>query len=477
MSRDRRGRAAEPANRGDARRDRAGRRAYRRATVVVITVLTVLAVGLGAAGALQGPRVRDAAMNAQSLVDQANARIVLDASQPLQPVDATAVRIEPAAAFTVEHDAARITLRFDEPLRYATDYRVAIDVRGTATGAAGTLEHEFTTPDAAVHTLVRSGDPAVPDRVVRTAVGGADEGAVLFEAPGIEEFAVLADQVVAVVDDGSGPRIRAGTADGKQVDVATPPAGMIRDLAAAPGETLFGYLVVTPGQEGVPGGTGRLFVRDVADTSGVSTEITGLGGAPLDVVDWRFVPGTSSVVVQTADRQLSVIDVASQRDPVPLGQHSELRGFLPGTVELVVANPTGTSIVDLTTGELTALTLPQAEVDPELQQGPFVLVDEGSFVERYSTFDSSAGFTSVLFRTDADGTSELYRPAAATSRIEGVCPSPNGEYLAVEVVETGGLPDGYRAAPGYSGATTWFVRADDGSALRGAPGMFPDWCA
>ncbi|WP_179558213.1 hypothetical protein [Pseudoclavibacter chungangensis] len=459
------------------RRDREGRRRFSNSVLAVIGVLVLLAAGLGAAGALQGPKVRDAAINVQAAIERDGQRLVLEANQAIEPVDPANVRIEPATPADVTSDGGQIVIQFADPLHYATTYHVEVDVRGTSTGASSTLRHDFTTPDIDVRTLVR-GDAATPDRIVRTSLAGTTDGAVEFEAPTIQEFAVSGDALVAVtLDDAKLPSVIVATpADGRSEPIAIPEARAIRDLAAAPGETIFGYVVASYGSENLLTGGGRLYIRDLADPSGVSKEVTGIGGAPLDVKNWAFVPGTTSVVVQTVDLQILVVDVVAGGEPLQVGQHSEVRGFLPGTVELVVADPTGSSTIDLTTGEIRQITLPPIDVGPGLYPGAFLMLDEEHFVEQFSRFDTSGEFTSALFLSRPDGIAELYRPPASTSRINAVCLSPNGQFLSVEVVPESGRPDGYTMNPGYTETTTYFVQIADGTSTSGAPGMSPDWC-
>ncbi|MFT4030380.1 MAG: hypothetical protein QM675_10940, partial [Protaetiibacter sp.] len=61
-------------------------------------------------------------------------------------------------------------------------------------------------------------------------------------------------------------------------------------------------------------------------------------------------------------------------------------------------------------------------------------------------------------------------------RIGAVCLSPNGQYLAVEVVPGGATPDDYPNAPGWSGTTIYYVDAETGAFSRGVTGMSADWC-
>ncbi|MDO5053593.1 MAG: hypothetical protein Q4E05_11970, partial [Pseudoclavibacter sp.] len=453
-------------------------RVFGRTALVTILVLALIAALLGVLNAVQGPRLGGAVVNPVAATIRVGQRVVLEANQPLAELDPAQVRIEPAVPIEVSAQDNVVIVQFPGLLDYATDYTVTAEVRSRATGAAGTLRHSFATPDVEVYSLVRSG-AAEQDRIVRSTVTGAGEDEIVFQAPRIQEYAIQNDMSLAVVlDEADRPSLQATTfRDGVTTTLATPPAESIRRLHIARGETLVGYLVDGPDARGNRA-QGTLHIYDLADPSGVAKEVLGPGGTPLSVMDWEFVPGTTSVVVQAADQQMYVVDAVYGGEPVPLGQHSELRGFLPGSVELIVADALEGAIVDLRSGRETVLQLPQAQVDPSLYPGKVELLDPQRYVEMYVSFDAggSGAYSSALYTTGPEGTRELYRPADADSRIQDYCLSPNGEYLAVEVVPGGTAPDGYPVVPGDAGATIFFVDVEDGAVSRGLAGMMPDWC-
>lgn len=467
---------ATPATARAAFRDRAARRRFQRSWLAVVVGLTVASAGLGVASVAQGPRLSSVAFNVDAAIERPGQRLVLHADQPLAPLEAETVVVEPAAPVELAADGAQITVRFTGLLRYATEYRVTVPVRSAATGAESRLEHRFTTADVDTFSLVRRDpdDADGTDRVVRHTLSGATADATVLEAPLIQEYVPVGEAIAAVLGERDAPQLVLATPDGTTARVSVPSARGIRALHVATSRDLIGYIVEG---EGVTGAT-TLYLLDLAEASWVPLEVRGPGDTGLTPLDWVFVPGTTSVVVQAIDRQLYLVDPVAGTEATPLGQHTELRDFLPGALQLVVADPDGGSIIDLAEGTTTPLDVPLADVPPGLYPDDFVLTSLASYVELYNDpmGHADVGARSILYAVDDDGTRELFRPATATSRLGAVCLSPNGQYLAVEVVPGGATPDNYPYAPGWSGSTIYYVDAASGATSRGVTGMAADWC-
>lgn len=459
-------------------REAAAVRRFRRTWLVLVVALAVVATGLGAANAAQGPRLSSGSVNADAAISRPGQRIVLDANQPVRDVSAADVQVTPDAAVEVDTDGTTVTVRLTGMLRYATDYTVEVEVRGAATGAPGSLHYAFATPDVPVHSLVRGGADGGGDRVVRRTVAGTAEASTLFQADRIQEYAVLGELVIAVVLDADDvPSLVASDPEtGLTTPLGAPAASGIRELHAEQSSLLAGFLLDSTGDDGSM--VSHLAVYDPADGSGIAKLVNGPDGTPLQVTDWAFVPGTGSIVAQAADQQLFLVDPLSADAPTVLGAHAELRGFLPGTTTLVVADPTSGSLLDLAEGTTTTLDLPMPDVDPRLSPGTIVMLSASSYVEVYTDpFDTGATpHRSQLYVTGPEGTRELFHPAAATSRIGTFCVSPNGHQVAVEVLPDGAGSDLYPSTPGSPDTSISYVDIASGAVTGGELGMLPDWC-
>lgn len=461
------------------RRTRRQARSYRRTLVATLGILAVATAGLAVAGAFRGPHLDDASVAAATALERSGQRLVLNADQAIDPVDAADVRIVPETPVDVSSDGRAVTIRFTGMLRALTDYTVAVAVSGSATGVDSTLEYAFTTPDLDVAVLVRHLDG--PDEVRRRPVSGADT-ATLFSADRIQEFALTRDGVAAIVLDDSGPNGRLVIApEGENItqDVGLPGPGRLHRLRASDTTDILGAIFTSADPDDPDARLEQLLLLDRLDPSGIARPVTGLDGQPISVLDWRFVPGTPYIVVQAFDQSMLLVDTATtDAVPVPLGEHTELRGFLPGTLRLVVADPLSGSTIDLESGETTPLELPDDHLDASAYPGEIVALAENDYIEVVSHPQPGEGFVLdfEILRVDPEGVEVIFDPDAGIP-IRDVCLSPNAQYLAVEVQDPEGEPDGYPNLSGRTLSTTYFVDLDTGRANRAIAGFAASWCS
>jgi hypothetical protein len=81
-------------------------------------------------------------------------------------------------------------------------------------------------------------------------------------------------------------------------------------------------------------GDGQLDLCDQA--AGELIPVLGLDGKPLEQLDWAFVPGTTSIVAQTADSSFYLLDPLNDSPTQALGGRSRMYRFVPGPTTLIV---------------------------------------------------------------------------------------------------------------------------------------------
>jgi hypothetical protein len=431
------------------------------------------AAGLTVANVKQGPRLSSAVVNPAAAVERGGQRIVLQLDQAIGGVAPSDVTVDPAVPIELSAEPEALVVRFTTALRYRTTYTITAPVRSAVTGARSTLRSSFRTPDADLYLLrrARPGGPADgPDQIVRAGVGPAGEQVVRSE-PRIQEFAVAAP-AIAVVTPGPGGNSRLTV--GPLGDAGAAPTvvdnSMISQLKSSGPGGLFGFIRTTLGQGTDPN---RLQLELYDPVSGGSPiEVHGLKGSSLEVQDWAFVPGTTSVVVQTSDSVLYLIDPTNGVAIQPLGEHSGMEGFVPGTATLIIQDPGHYTAIDLAAGATSTLfpiLIPNDGISSLISLGG----DRG-----YLGLHATASGTNLHYSIVAISEHEmrlLYAPPLTTT-IRNVCLSPNSEYLAVETIPVDAIPDGYDIVPGFSDMTTIILDTTTGAVASEVPGFGSDWC-
>ncbi|WP_336658647.1 hypothetical protein [Leucobacter sp. USHLN153] len=473
--------------------------------VAVIAILCLLAAGLAIANLVAPPRLQSIDVNPELLISRASQRAQLHLSQPVAEVAAGAVRVTPETPIDVTSEAGTLTVRFLDALRTDTQYRVTARVTGAATGSTGAVTATFRTPDPWTHTLAR-GDAG--DRVLAHRLGDPSSTRTVFEAPRIQEYAEASTGLTVITrgDDGAAElTVHDGDAPPFRI-MGAPELGQLRS------EALGGVLGVVASGRGDDGTQYDRTLLIIDPRTRIVETVSDSSGAALPVRDWRFVPGTTSVVFQTPDGKLHGWEAAPTPRSFELGVSGDLLGFAPGSTGLAVAAGTQSAIIDLSgmatgalgsgDGELPASTpLPVAAAsgsDPDPRSvlalsetsvlwrsgasvGPVgsqgASRDGGDARSAGSALgDGSRSRGSALLVKDSSGAREVFRPAADGTAIGRVCLSPNGEFAAVETISSEGQPDDVPVAPGSSHTTTRYVRIADGATMRSAVGGLSDWC-
>ena len=147
-----------------------GRTSFRTLVITLITLLSVVIVGVGAWSMLQGPQLRDVQSDEQSLHQRAGAFVALRSDRAIEPIDIDQVRITPDVPFALEDDGLSIRLTFDQPLLANTEYLVEVTgVTPAGLGQEGSWSTTFTTGGFDFVFLREVGDT----REVHRAVPGA----------------------------------------------------------------------------------------------------------------------------------------------------------------------------------------------------------------------------------------------------------------------------------------------------------------
>jgi hypothetical protein len=453
---------------------RSGQRRFRITAAVTIAALVLATVGLTVANAVQGPRLVSADVNPRMAVERVGQRLVLRLDQAIAEVSVTDIAVTPAVPVALSLERATLIVRFEEVLRHATRYEVVIPVRSTTTDRASKLSYGFRTPDPEVYVLQRAGSDAnsgPEDQIVRTVVGAGTRD-IVQSAQGIQEYAVAEPSIAVITaDDAKAGRLTVGPVDGSEPARTLVDNADIGQLQSSGRAGMFGFVarpLSGPDQDLV-----QLQIYDPT-AGGDLIKVVGFDGKPLAPQVWAFVPGTTSIVVQTEDASFFLIDPINGTPARPLGSHVMMHGFVYGTATMIVQDPGGYTAIDLVTGSASPL--------PVFDQGTTAAVyrlfdlpgDRGLVALVASLAGGNLRYSTVTLTSTR--VRPLFAPEPPSTLIQQVCLSPNGEYLAVETIPADAVPDNYPFVLGYPKATTVLVEVATGRSDRAVPGFAVHWC-
>jgi hypothetical protein len=442
---------------------------FRRTAALTVGALLLAAVGLTVANTLQGPRLLDAQINPDAAVEGAGERLVLRVDQTIANLTADQVTVTPRVPVETTSDGAALILRFADSLSYATTYEIVTKVQSGTTGASSTLTYSFRTPDGAFYVLQRAAsnaDTDAPDQIVHHFIGSTEQRVVRSQ-PHIEQYAVADPAIGVVTSDAAGAAtLTVGPLDGSQPDQTLADNSDISRLKSSGPRGLLGF-VLTPLSDPDLTGGGQLHLYD--PVTGKLITVSGFDRKPLEPLDWAFVPGTTSIVAQTADNSFYLIDPLNGRQTQPLGSHSRMYGFVPGSTTLIVDDNGDYTAIDLATGNtstMPALDLPEAAGVQQL----LPLGGDKGYVGWMATH---AGAASVVVINDGNARQIYAEEPDATGGIQNICLSPNGQYLAVAK-----LPRDAATNPDSSGFAnnTEFVDTATGRTDHDVAGSEVNWC-
>lgn len=453
-----------------------GRVRFWRTSLILCAVLAVVAVGLGAAGVMRPPSLASASIAADRAVGASGERLVLKSRLPVVPVEAEQITVRPAVPFTVQTSDSSVTLRFTAPLSYDTTYQVAVDsVRSQYTNTTADWSYSFSTPPVTLYSLIaHRGDEARDDTVVSNDQGRTS---TLITAPSIESYVATRQFVVAVsnADPDSSALVAVDRTTGGSVPVATPGAGLVTELNAAPDGGRFGYVFTTT--DGDSNYQSALLVADPADLAAPPVEVTA-SGQPLAVREWLFVPGVDAVVVVTPQEQAFLVYLDGGTPPVPLGPIGQLIGFLPGSATLMAEGGGKQLLLDLASG-LNADIPNTPDPDKRTFAGRRSFRAVGDYLVEFNTFTKRAGGTGVTTRlahVTRAGTTDLFTLPDNQGQVLNSGLSPNGQFAWAVVLDPDAPIDDLSSGASDH-ATTWIYDLATGEQVARIPGSLPVWAA
>lgn len=433
---------------------------------------------------LQGPKLARGNIDSNRAVLRSDQQLRLFANQAVSAVKADQVDVAPAAPFTVSSSGKVIAVQFTHPLHYDTRYTVRVHgVANAVQPSTADFSYSFVTAPAEVYYLDRA-DPVTPghqeDRIMRTD-SRAKTRTVVYSAARIQEFAVLPNAIAVTTLDTDGTSSLSLVSDrdrGFAEQIVLPGKGSIDQLHVSPDVGILGFVFTSAGPIADRQFAGTLMTVNLAATHTVAP-ILDIGKRPLAVTGWSFISGSTEIVAQSVDQTVLRIDPTKPDAVIPLGQFQGLGASSTDGRSIVVADAFGTLAYALDTGKQTRL--PVLPIAGSRAFGSDTVITGSSTKRlRHVTVLGSAGskrYENYLVEERDNQSRVVYQPSGENASIEGFSVSPNGQFVAVEVIPDFGLSvsDGYSSNPQSTSITTMIVDVASGRLVSGVPGFDLSW--
>ncbi|HLS93878.1 MAG TPA: Ig-like domain-containing protein [Microbacterium sp.] len=466
----------------ESRRSRRAARARGRFALSFAAVLGALAVVGGAAAGVsvaQGPRATEIQVDPAAATEESGSRVIFTANQSLSEIDPERVSVEPAVDFSVDAAGRMVGVRFPTALDAGTTYTVRVEgVTGAGGGPASDLETTFTTPAASFDALVRDDEGA--DRIVRHTVG-SDEPETVFEAEQIDDFRATSAFLVATVADGDEMRVVAiDRATGDQAEIPLPDHGTVNGLQVSERGQLFGFTFTDRELSETSGRVNVLFtgsLRDAFTDEGAALQSVEIGGEEPSVDRWRFVPETSSLLLNDFDGDLTLVDRESADGEVSsfgtaLGIHGVARSTYTALIERAEE---GFVELDLASGEQRVID--DVDLGVETLLGQMIPLADGGTLRAYAEMVDGLPADTRIVAVGADGSVREVATVPSGDGLMQVCASPSAQYAAVAVASdlVGNTYD-RSTQPMPSDMETRVYEIDSGEEVLVAEGFDASWC-
>ncbi len=460
-------------------------RAFTASFAIAVAVLAAIGLGGAALTTAQGPRVTAVQFDPEAAVTASGSRLIFTTTQSLSEIAPEQVTVTPAADFTVDTSGRSVGVRFALPLWDETTYTVRVDgVTGLGGGPAAVIEQTFTTPPLQVYILQRA---EAGDTVFRTDLAG-DAAVPVFTHPHIEDFRATAGHlVVATLDDvGHSHLLVTDLAGQGERELPLPGEGIVSDLQSADRGNLIGYTFTDADIDEDSGRESALFTASLAapDAAPAAVERSG-GDARVD--DWRFVPGTDTILMLTFDGALTLVSrpdaAGAVADPVALGNAVAIDSIARGSSVAIVERIDGPVAIDLATAQEQDVppTAPEHGQAWSIMALPAAPGTSGAATLRVLSLLDADGVavqrtTVAVVDATGDEVRTVFTVGAADALLQA-CLSPSGRYAALLVAPdvVGNPYDGY-LLPLPERLQTHVVSLDDGAEVVALRGFDISWC-
>ncbi len=435
-----------------------------------------------------GPRIRRVVYDADKLPREVNQTIVLRSNQPLANIDKAQVTIDPKVEFNLTTSGEAAIIQLKQRLSYDTKYKVTIKDFAAKSGRKASYETTIHTGKASYFYLKRSQNISLEslygDKIPDTIYSGSidDKDQVVYQAYKILEFAPLGSRLVIHHEDEDERQYLTiyNPKDKTEEDVNLPEDnGTIDQLRVSSTNELVGFLFSSkfdPKKDNKYNST--LFAYDTGSKF-VFPQYGLERGKLLSVSSWRFHPDGTSMIIQTFDNTLLLVDYYSNQKPVPLGSYFSIGTFSRDGRKVVVGdNDNGPVILEL---EGQKKVVPEAGIINGIESDASEIIllqnSDDYILIKEAYRESDGAYTRVAEVTRGAQKQVIYSSNQRQEQLFELNSSPNEQMASIELSDVfkNRKFDGYGTISRPTNMRTRIVDINTGKTIKDFDGFQLHW--
>lgn len=393
-----------------------------------------LCIGIGLLAILtytQGQRIRHVSIDAKKATASPRNLVRFSMSQPVQSVSKEQISISPDVPFAVLAQGETIALQLEGRLKYNTKYEVTLSkVRSPNGRESKNLTYSFSTPPATKYYIQHNYESEseamfnaskAKDKIIKKAPD-TDKEQEVFTASSIQDICKAGNSLIVNTIEEKEYRLYAvDTITFKQRQLPLPETGgRVSMLDCSPDDTTYGYAYSSDPKSD---GTYRESIfANSANSQNQPREIKGINNETVGVSEWRFAPDGTSLLANSYNNGVMLIDLRKKNEVKPLGKFYTVGSFASDGRSVIAGDERGLFLFNVQTLEKKLISAQQKEEDPA---SAFALQSGEGRVERIMR-----GMFDTFQLQNKDGVRLLYTTNAGETVID-YSVTLNDQYLVI----------------------------------------------
>lgn len=440
--------------------------------LICILLCSLFAVAL----LMDGPRIRKASYDSAKLTQDTNQTITLKANQPIKSISQSQITISPSAEFSAVTAGENIVIQVKERLLNSTNYTLEVKAIESQNGKKTDYKATIQTPSSEFYYLKRAKGAerinGVQDRII-----DSKDSSIVYSNEKIYGFE-LTNKNYLTVHHGSNDKHQISIidlSDNSNTSAHIPEDIDIEKLQSSPTKNIFGFTATSQGDDYENKKyTGNLFLYDIE--AKVISAINGLDDKPLSVVNWQFSPDGTTILAQTYDSGVLLIDSTDNHKPIPLGTFNSIGNFSGDGSQVSLTDPiNGNLVFDIKTKEKYK---PYKDGNDSFLTSIYMLSRKDKMIRKIDSIDTSSNdYSSTLdFGVNPDF-KKIFEMNSNNSDLVNFSASKNDQYIVLEISDMDGNQkyDNYSSNSAPFNIKTEIIDVNNGSIFKEVDGFNVRW--